>query len=275
MLKKIVLLLMFFASLKAVFAQKPLALNFAHAHNDYEKLFRKDFKTAIKAGCTSLEIDVYPHRNKLKIAHLPLFLGCRRDLETRYFKQLSQYLSKIDTPLYHNPAQKLILMIDIKRNPDKCYLLLRNLCEKYNEMLTLRFKDSDKVKNGPIQILLSGSKPYKKLLEDSVRYMQLDGNLGHIEDETFGPELMPRVSSSYRGHFKWRGRGEMSQKELDELREIVKKAHNNGRELRFWAMPNKLKVWNLMLQESVDWLNVDRLKKLKKLPPHFLNPKPY
>jgi len=245
-------------------AQKPKALSFAHAHNDYEKLFRKDFVKALKAGCSSIEIDVFPFRNKLKVAHIPLFLGIRTDFEKRYLKALDKFI-KEEKYIYANPDDKLILMVDIKRNSEKAYLLLKELCKKYEHLLTVRFSDTAYVKEGPLQILLSGSKPYELLYKDSVRYMQLDGGLGDIANQKFGSELIPRVSTSYRGNFKWRGPGKISNKELEFLRETIRKAKSDGRQLRFWGMPNNLNVLNLMLKEGVHWLNIDRLGQLKKL----------
>jgi hypothetical protein len=248
----------------SVHAQKPKALPFVHAHNDYEKIFRKDFKSAVKAGCTSIEIDVFPRKGRLKIAHIPLFLNFRRDLEQRYLLPLRNYIAK-NGHLYSDPNAKLILMVDVKRNAAEAYAQLKSLGEKYCDLLTIRYAGSDSVKQGPIEILVSGSKPYDELLRDSVRYMQIDGGFGNIGDPKFNSDLVPRVSSSYGGHFEWRGRGEISEKELAFLRDLVKRAHNDGRQVRFWAMPNRLKVWELMRREGVDWLNVDRIKKLKWL----------
>ena len=248
----------------SVLAQRPKALAFAHAHNDYEKIFRKDFKAAVEAGCISIEIDVFPRKGRLKIAHIPLFLNLRRDLEQRYLKPLSEYLSQ-NGHIYSDPVQKLILMIDVKRNAAEAYRLLKTLGEKYTDLVTIRYKDSDFIKEGPLELLVSGSKPYDELLKDSIRYMQIDGGFGNIGDSKFNSDLVPRVSSSYGGHFRWRGRGEMPEKELASLRDLLKRAHADGRQVRFWAMPNRLKVWELMCGEGVDWLNVDRIKKLKRL----------
>jgi hypothetical protein len=156
-------------------------------------------------------------------------------------------------------------MVDIKRNSEKAYLLLKELCKKYEHLLTVRYSNTAALKEGPLQILLSGSKPYELLYKDSVRYMQLDGGLGDIANQKFGSELIPRVSTSYRGNFKWRGPGKISNKELEFLRETVRKAKSDGRQLRFWGMPNNLNVLNLMLKEGVHWLNIDRLGQLKKL----------
>ncbi len=245
-------------------AQKPVALNFAHAHNDYEKLFRKDFKKAIRFGCSSIEIDVFPYRGQLKVAHIALFLGLRTNFEKRYLKPLHKIIHT-NGNIFQNPTDKLILMVDIKRNPQKAYRLLRSLCEKYEDILTVRYKNSSALRDGPLQILLSGSKPYDALFADSIRYMQLDGGLGDIGNEKFGPELVPRVSTSYRGNFKWRGHGKISDKELLFLKETIKRAKEDIRELRFWGMPNNLNVLNFMLREGVHWLNIDRLNLLKKL----------
>lgn len=266
-MKSIILLAALFTILifSTLSAQKPLALPFAHAHNDYAKLFRKDFKKAISFGCSSIEIDVFPYANQLKVAHVPLFLGLRSNFEKRYLNPLEKYIASNNAAVFQNPKDKLILMVDIKRNPDKAYYLLRELCKKYEHLLTVRFNNTATVKEGPLQILLSGSKPYDLLYRDSIRYMQLDGGLGDIAHQKFDTTLVPRVSTSYRGNLKWRGRGNISEKDLQFLRETVKRAKADGKELRFWAMPNNLKVLNLMLREGVHWLNIDRLGQLKKL----------
>ncbi len=259
--------LMFFIILNpsfSIYAQKTIGLGFAHAHNDYEKLFRKDFKSAIKAGCTSIEIDIFPYKGKLVVSHIPLFLGLKKDLESRYLKPLSELIAT-EGSIFKDKNQKLILMLDVKRDATKTYEILKVLCKKYEKILTVRYKNSEYVKNGEIQILLSGSKPYKELLKDSVRYVQLDGSLADIDNNDFDFTLIPRVSSSYRSHFKWRGIGKIREKEIKHLRKLVHSAHQHQRKIRFWAMPNNISVWELMLKEKVDWLNIDRLKKIKRL----------
>lgn len=260
----IFLLFFFLIPMFKLWAQKPIALPFAHAHNDYEKIFRPDFKAAIKAGCSSIEIDVFPYKGRLKIAHIPLFLGWRRDFEQRYLRPLSRYIKEQGGHLYQDPKQRLILMVDIKRNAPEAYRQLRQLAEKYKDILAVWYPKEDSLKNGAVELLLSGAKPYSELHSDSVWYMRIDGGFGNIGDTIYSAKIAPRLSSSYRGNFSWRGRGEMPARELEALRELVRRAHADGRQVRFWAMPNRLKVWQLMRAEGVDWLNVDRIKKLEK-----------
>jgi alkaline phosphatase len=44
------------------------------------------------------------------------------------------------------------------------------------------------------------------------------------------------------------------------LRKLIKKAHQAGRKVRFWASPNKPEVWKKLMDEGADWINVDDLK---------------
>lgn len=252
-------------SLEKIYCQKPEGLSFAHAHNDYAKLFRKDFKDALKAGCSSIEIDVFPYRNKLVVAHIPLFLWLRRDIEKRYFKPLKKYIDNQNGSIFNDSSKRLILMVDVKRNSTEAYHQLKQLAKKYESILTVWNLSNGQVKNGPLEILISGSKPYREVGEDSILYFRLDGGLGDIGNSKFNGTIVPRVSSSYGSNFKWRGFGKMPEKELEHLRKLVKMAHEDKRAIRFWAMPNQLKVWRIMLKEGVDWLNIDQIKKLKKL----------
>ncbi len=245
-------------------AQKPNAVSYAHAHNDYEKIFRADFKDAIKNGCISIEIDVFPYKNRLVVSHIPLFLNFKNDFEKRYLKPLKKYLTDNENQIFQEKGQRLILMVDLKRNIPKGYQLLRALGEKYSDMLAIWYPKKDSIKNGPVELLISGAKPFNELAADSVWYMRIDGNFGDVGSKERSSLMVPRVSAPYASFFKWRGIGKVSEKELERLRDFVKRAHTDNRSVRFWAMPNNLEVWKTMREEGVDWLNVDDLKLLKK-----------
>jgi hypothetical protein len=52
----------------------------------------------------------------------------------------------------------------------------------------------------------------------------------------------------------------MPEDELEKLRSLVNLAHVNGRKVRFWATPDRVEIWRLLMDEGVDWVNVDDLK---------------
>ena len=48
--------------------------------------------------------------------------------------------------------------------------------------------------------------------------------------------------------------------EEQKLKELIQKGHDAGRKVRFWRCPNKTEVWEKLLDEGADWINVDDLK---------------
>ena len=266
--KKIYIVAQFFLISQYAFAQLDslvVPIVYLHAHNDYEKIGRKPLFKALEAGATSVEIDLFPMRNgQLKIAHIPLFLFAKRNFEATYLKPLASHIKGTHNKLYTKDSVRLILMIDLKRNAAQGYASIRKLAMEYESLFTIWYPNQDSVKYGPVELLVSGHKPWKQLLFDSIRYMRIDGGLGQIGDTLYKVELAPRVSARYGSQFKWRGKGAMPAIESEKLKALVRAAHADGRQIRFWAMPNNLKVWQAMRDAGVDWLNVDKIRRLKR-----------
>jgi hypothetical protein len=64
--------------------------------------------------------------------------------------------------------------------------------------------------------------------------------------------------------FKWNGTGTIPDDERKKLRELVAKAHKQGRKVRFWATPETEEMWKELLAAEVDFINTDKLKELEK-----------
>jgi hypothetical protein len=75
---------------------------------------------------------------------------------------------------------------------------------------------------------------------------------------------VPRVSTSLNNFTKWRGTGTMDSLEHQKLHEAIFKAKAEGRKVRFWAASNRPKVWEMLLDEGADVINVDRLKRFRR-----------
>jgi hypothetical protein len=258
MLQKILLLLFISGPLSVITGQATNALPNGHAHNDYDKSWPA-LTTALSKGFVSIEIDVFPYQNELKVAHIGFLLGTAPDIETLYFKPLEAWLVQYDK-LFLDSTQRLTFMIDIKNDAAGTYVLLRALCERYKHLITSYYPAQDSVSYGVLDILLSGNKPYEQVLNDSVQYMLIDGGLGEINDSIRTAAIAPRVSARYGSLFTWKGTKKMPLDELTRLRKIVATAHTDHRKVRFWGMPNKPVVWKLLLEEGVDWMNVDDLE---------------
>ena len=52
--------------------------------------------------------------------------------------------------------------------------------------------------------------------------------------------------------------------EQAKLKEIVAKAHQHGRRVRFWGAPDQAVFWQAMLDAGIDLINTDDLSGLEK-----------
>jgi glycerophosphoryl diester phosphodiesterase len=84
------------------------------------------------------------------------------------------------------------------------------------------------------------------------------------------PHLVPLISDNWQKQFKWRGDGALPEAERRQLVRIVDQAHQQGRRVRFWAVPDNPAGWQALQAAGVDLINTDHLAGLRD----FLSGKP-
>jgi len=72
------------------------------------------------------------------------------------------------------------------------------------------------------------------------------------------------MSSQWGLTFKWKGAGAMPNAEQQKLREIVSKAHDQGRLVRFWGAPDNATTWEELRSAKVDLINTDDLRGVQR-----------
>src|SRR5258705_2932259 len=97
---------------------------------------------------------------------------------------------------------------------------------------------------------------------EAVRYATYDGKLADV-DSTAPATLIPWISSNWTHTFRWGGSGNFPESEKHKLKEIVRKAHEKGRRVRFWSTPDKPVFWQELLSCDVDLINADDLEGLE------------
>ena len=100
-----------------------------------------------------------------------------------------------------------------------------------------------------------------------LRYAALDGELVDLQSDA-PAALIPLISSKWSQHFEWRGAGAMPEAEKPKLQDIVAKAHQQGRRVRFWGAPDQPNFWRAMLANGVDLINTDNLAGLQEFLAH-------
>jgi glycerophosphoryl diester phosphodiesterase len=126
--------------------------------------------------------------------------------------------------------------------------------------------EKDQVHPSAITVVLTGDRPKLDPSDPSLRYVGLDGRVSDA-DSRAPAHFMPMISDSWRSQFHWNGSGEMPPTERAKLADIISKAHNAGRVVRFWETPENENLWRELRADGVDLLNTDQLARLAK----FLN----
>jgi len=238
----------------------------AHAHNDY--YHETPLRDALEQGFCSVEADVFLHRGELYVAHSFSEIKEKRTLDKLYLHPLQEIVNENQQSQPRDPPAAVgvfpksagfQLLIDFKSEAKSTLAALQNALEPYHPMLT-RYHQG-KIIPGAVTIVISGNRPIQQITKAPSRYVFLDGRLADGKEIT--AEIAPIVSESWNTHFEYRGVGEMTDKEKNKLDRIVDNVHEQGKRIRFWALPDRPQGWQVALDAQVDLINTDKLKALR------------
>jgi hypothetical protein len=238
----------------AVDGPKPLVR--AHSHNDY--LRQRPLLDALDNGFCSVEADIHLVDGRLLVAHDLNKTRPDRTLESLYLDPLRARI-KANGGRVHRDGPPCTLLIDIKSDGKTTYPVLHEVLAKYADILTV-FKDGVATP-GAITVIVDGA--CDLIASQSVRYATIDGGLGDLDSDA-PPDLIPWISTDWKNVFEWKGQGPMPEDERAKMREMVKKAHDKGRKIRFWGLPVRPAVWPELYDAGVDLLNADNPKAMKE-----------
>jgi len=237
---------------------QPKPLLRVHAHNDYEHT-RPLFDALVQGFC-SVEADIHLVDGQLLVAHSRSQFKPERTLQALYLDPLREHVRRNGGHVYPG-GPEFTLLIDIKGDWRLTYPVLREALKSYADMLTT-FRDGAKQTNAIIAIL-TGERSRQMFVGESVRYAALDGALTDLDTDV-PVDLIPWISSNWAVNFKWRGVGTIPDADKLKLKDIVSKAHQQGRRVRFWGAPDQPVFWAEMLAEGVDLINTDDLAGARK-----------
>jgi len=230
----------------------------AHAHNDYEH--DRPLFDALDHGFCSVEADIHLVEGELLVAHDADKVEPGRTLQKLYLDPLRERARSNDGHIYPD-GPRFILLIDFKTSGEKTYTALRPVLEQYKDILTRYTPKSTEEK--AVTVIISGSRPIETLRAESVRYAAIDGRFPDIESE-INTNLIPLISDSWWTRYKWNGRGEMPDNVRVDMVNDVKRAHEQGCIVRFWALPHNEELWQYLIDSGVDLINADDLPRLQK-----------
>lgn len=259
-LRRIILLLSFCFLGYLGHAQAIRPIPFAHAHNDY--VHKRPLQDALDHGFTSIEVDVHAIDGELYVYHdEPLSPDPRRTLKKLYLEPLQERVTKNNGSIYSPGSVHFQLMIDIKTEAETTYTLLKQQLADYSTLFS-RIENGIEIP-GPVMVFLSGNRPIEIILNASTHIARLDGRPEDL-GKGYLATKMPVISENYGKLIQWDGNGKMPGKERRKLRKLCKEVHQEGKQLRLWAMPASEKAWATYLKAGIDWINADDLARLQQ-----------
>ena len=187
-----------------------------------------------------------------------------------------------------DPAQTLVLLIDFKTDGHSLWPHVYAQLDPLRQAGYLTYYDGTTLINRPLTVCATGNAPFDLLTFNSTyRDIFFDAPLGSMSSDTTAPfSSHPKSSQDTSGnaptdpsHYNitnsyyastsfgdaigtvW---SEPSPTQLEQVRAQIRGAHDRGLKARYWETPFwprglRNHIWNVLIREGVDFLNVDDL----------------
>lgn len=301
-----------------------------HSHNDYWR--RVPLFSALRAGCTGVEADVWLFDNDLYVGHNTASLTRNRTFQSLYINPLVEILKNQnpETEFYNktnhgvfdtDPGKSLTLLVDLKTSGAETWPWVLEQLQPLREKGWLSFVENDTLHTRPVTVVGTGNTPFdvlttnstyrdaffdapldemwepQQVSEDIKNRPKFDDSLPgeRLDEEGSAEENLPTKPLGDAGQGKsgtlptdeynelnsyyasvsfgkavgrmWRGR--LSPKQMKIIRGQVRGAHRRGLKARYWDLPSwplglRNHVWDVLIREGVDMLNVDDLRGASK-----------
>lgn len=243
-----------FAGHAAAAGQYPLL----HSHNDFNRdhpLF-----DALAHRFDSVEADVFlDDQGRLLVAHKKEEFDPTRTLEDMYLAPLAELHRR---GFLRAGRRTLTLVVQLHQPALETYLALEAALRRHPEMLTV-FAQGREPLRGAVTVLLTGSRPPKKVFDEALRFVQLEGVEGDLKSDP-APGLMPIINVKWDDVVKSEGDWPFRKDDMGKLRQIVRRAAAQGRLVRVWGHPDDEDAWLKLLGAGVGVLGTDHLTRLNQ-----------
>lgn len=254
-----------------------------HSHNDYWR--RVPLFTALQQGCIGVESDVWlfdepDRRDHLYVGHDEASLDPKRTFQSLYIEPLVDMLTRQNPTTnesYNNasdrgvfdtaPNQTLVLLVDVKTAGPETWTKVVEQLEPLRERGWLTYFADGTVHSRPVTVVGTGNTPFELVVQNTTyRDTFFDAPLGKLA--TVNPY---DATNSYYASVSFGAAlgdtffGILSEDQMVTMRRQVGEAHDKGLKARYWDLPDwpvmvRDSIWDILVDEGVDMLNVDDVK---------------
>jgi len=247
-----------------------------HSHNDYWR--RVPLFSALHVGCISVEADVWLVDDDLLVGHERAALQPKRTFQSLYINPLVEILSRQnpETQYYNgtsrgvfdtDSAQTLTLLVDVKTDGVATFQKVVEQLKPLRSRGWLSNFDNGEVSIRAITVVGTGETPFEEVVARATsRDVFFDAPLDKLaSDDRYNSTNSYYSSVSLIdavGHTLFGG---LRDGQRQTIRSQLKAAHDRGLKARYWDLPPwpisfRNYMWQILLEEGVDVLNVDDLR---------------
>lgn len=171
-----------------------------HSHNDYWRPI--PVVSAIQAGCTGVEADLWLLGDELYVGHSRSSLTAQRTFRSLYIEPLLRILDRQNPNTTFHPSpdsprtgvfdtnseQNLVLLIEFKTDGHESWRFVTEQLQPLRSRQYLTYFDGHQIVRGPLTVVVTGNAPFDKVIENfEYRDMFFDAPLqvmGGIKDSS-------------------------------------------------------------------------------------------
>lgn len=229
----------------AVAAQPPVLI---HSHNDYAQ--RVPFYQAYAQQVSSIEADVFLHDGQLLVGHDVEDLRADMTFEALYVEPIVTLFARNGGRAFRDSDQTLQLMVELKSETDPTLRAVAALLGRWPEVF------DPEVNPAAVRVAVTGRVPAPEAFDRYPRFLGFDG----AWDADYTPEQLERIaliSTNFRDFSQWNGKGTIIPAEKERLEQVIDRAHEQGKPVRFWNAPEGTTVYYTFYDMGIDYINTD------------------
>lgn len=229
----------------AAAAQPPVLI---HSHNDYAQ--RVPFYQAYAQQVSSIEADVFLHDGQLLVGHDVEDLRADMTFEALYVEPIVTLFARNGGRAFRDSDQTLQLMVELKSETDPTLRAVAALLGRWPEVF------DPEVNPAAVRVAVTGRVPDPEAFDRYPRFLGFDG----AWDADYTPEQLERIaliSTNFRDFSQWNGKGTIIPAEKERLEQVIDRAHEQGKPVRFWNAPEGTTVYYTFYDMGIDYINTD------------------
>lgn len=220
-----------------------------HSHNDYAQ--RVPFYQAYAQQVSSIEADVFLHDGQLLVGHDVEDLRADMTFEALYVEPIVTLFARNGGRAFRDSDQTLQLMVELKSETDPTLRAVAALLGRWPEVF------DPEVNPAAVRVAVTGRVPAPEAFDRYPRFLGFDG----AWDADYTPEQLERIaliSTNFRDFSQWNGKGTIIPAEKERLEQVIDRAHEQSKPVRFWNAPEGTTVYYTFYDMGIDYINTDK-----------------